>query len=146
MNCVLFFLLTIRSIYEVTIHVTATENSIRKAGFTQQLQLQLGLIEVQSPLLSELGSGVQDDLSGWEKAVAVKVKAVPDKDYEVVHSLAKWKRFTLGRYGFGAGEGIVTQMKALRPDEEALSSVHSVYVDQWDWEKSLLKSSVRWRF
>lgn len=106
-----------------------------KAGFTQQLQLQLGLIEVQSPLLSELGSGVQDDLSGWEKAVAVKVKAVPDKDYEVVHSLAKWKRFTLGRYGFGAGEGIVTQMKALRPDEEALSSVHSVYVDQWDWEK-----------
>ncbi|MDV6326796.1 aspartate--ammonia ligase [Idiomarina sp. Sol25] len=106
-----------------------------KACFTQQLQLQLGLIEVQSPLLSELGSGVQDDLSGWEKAVAVKVKAVPDKDYEVVHSLAKWKRFTLGRYGFGAGEGIVTQMKALRPDEEALSSVHSVYVDQWDWEK-----------
>ncbi|RUO72913.1 aspartate--ammonia ligase [Idiomarina ramblicola] len=106
-----------------------------KACFTQQLQLQLGLIEVQSPLLSELGSGVQDDLSGWEKAVAVKVKAVPDKDYEVVHSLAKWKRFTLGRYGFGAGEGIVTQMKALRPDEEALGSVHSVYVDQWDWEK-----------
>lgn len=106
-----------------------------KACFTQQLQLQLGLIEVQSPLLSELGSGVQDDLSGWEKAVAVKVKAVPDKDYEVVHSLAKWKRYTLGRYGFGAGEGIVTQMKALRPDEEALSSVHSVYVDQWDWEK-----------
>ena len=106
-----------------------------KACFTQQLQIQLGLIEVQSPLLSELGSGVQDDLSGWEKAVAVKVKAVPDKDYEVVHSLAKWKRFTLGRYGFGAGEGIVTQMKALRPDEEALSSVHSVYVDQWDWEK-----------
>ena len=106
-----------------------------KSGFTQQLQLQLGLIEVQSPLLSELGSGVQDDLSGWEKAVAVKVKAVPDKDYEVVHSLAKWKRYTLGRYGFGAGEGIVTQMKALRPDEEALSSVHSVYVDQWDWEK-----------
>lgn len=106
-----------------------------KSLFTQQLQLQLGLIEVQSPLLSELGSGVQDDLSGWEKAVAVKVKAVPDKDYEVVHSLAKWKRYTLGRYGFGAGEGIVTQMKALRPDEEALSSVHSVYVDQWDWEK-----------
>jgi len=106
-----------------------------KSLFTQQLQLQLGLIEVQSPLLSELGTGVQDDLSGWEKAVAVKVKAVPDKEYEVVHSLAKWKRYTLGRYGFGAGEGIVTQMKALRPDEEALSSIHSVYVDQWDWEK-----------
>ncbi|MDV6315223.1 aspartate--ammonia ligase [Idiomarina sp. HP20-50] len=106
-----------------------------KACFTRQLQHQLGLIEVQSPLLSEHGSGVQDDLSGWEKAVAVNVKAVPGKTFEVVHSLAKWKRYTLGRYGFGAGEGIVTQMKALRPDEEALSSVHSVYVDQWDWEK-----------
>ncbi|MAL83864.1 MAG: aspartate--ammonia ligase [Idiomarina sp.] len=106
-----------------------------KSGFTQQLQSQLGLIEVQSPLLSEHGSGIQDDLSGWEQAVSVKVKAVPDKSYEVVHSLAKWKRYTLGRYGFSAGEGIVTQMKALRPDEEALSSVHSVYVDQWDWEK-----------
>ncbi|MGM0428857.1 MAG: aspartate--ammonia ligase [Pseudomonadota bacterium] len=106
-----------------------------KNSFTQQLKLQLGLIEVQSPLLSEHGNGIQDDLSGWEKAVPVKVKAVPDKSYEVVHSLAKWKRYTLGRYGFDAGEGIVTQMKALRPDEEALSSVHSVYVDQWDWEK-----------
>jgi len=106
-----------------------------KNSFTQQLQRQLGLIEVQSPILSEHGSGVQDDLSGWEKAVAVNVKAVPNKKYEVVHSLAKWKRYTLGRYGFGAGEGIVTQMKALRPDEETLSPVHSVYVDQWDWEK-----------
>ncbi|MGM0631439.1 MAG: aspartate--ammonia ligase [Pseudomonadota bacterium] len=106
-----------------------------KNSFTQQLKLQLGLIEVQSPLLSEHGNGIQDDLSGWEKAVPVKVKAVPDKSYEVVHSLAKWKRYTLGRYGFDAGEGIVTLMKALRPDEEALSSVHSVYVDQWDWEK-----------
>ncbi|MCK7458676.1 aspartate--ammonia ligase [Idiomarina aminovorans] len=106
-----------------------------KNSFTEELQLQLGLIEVQSPLLSEHGSGVQDDLSGWEKAVAVNVKAVPGKKYEVVHSLAKWKRYTLGRYGFGAGEGIVTQMKALRPDEEDLSPVHSVYVDQWDWEK-----------
>lgn len=106
-----------------------------KNSFTQQLQLQLGLIEVQSPLLSEHGNGIQDDLSGWEKAVVVNVKAVPEKKYEVVHSLAKWKRYTLGRYGFGAGEGIVTQMKALRPDEEALSSIHSVYVDQWDWEK-----------
>ncbi|MGM0905338.1 MAG: aspartate--ammonia ligase [Pseudomonadota bacterium] len=110
-----------------------------KSSFTQQLKLQLGLIEVQSPLLSEHGDGIQDDLSGWEKAVPVKVKAVPDKSYEVVHSLAKWKRYTLGRYGFGAGEGIVTQMKALRPDEEALSPVHSVYVDQWDWEKVITK-------
>lgn len=106
-----------------------------KSCFTQQLQHQLGLIEVQAPLVSEMGNGIQDNLSGWEKAVSVKIKAVPGKQYEVVHSLAKWKRYTLGRYGFDVGEGIVTQMKALRPDEEALSAVHSVYVDQWDWEK-----------
>lgn len=106
-----------------------------KAHFSEQLQHRLGLTEVQSPLLSERGSGVQDDLAGWQSAVAVNVAAVPQKRYEVVHSLAKWKRQTLGRFGFTAGEGIVTQMIALRPDEEQLGATHSVYVDQWDWEK-----------
>lgn len=106
-----------------------------KTHFSEQLQHRLGLTEVQSPLLSERGSGVQDDLAGWQKAVAVNVKAVPQKHYEVVHSLAKWKRQMLGRFGFTAGEGIVTQMIALRPDEEQLGATHSVYVDQWDWEK-----------
>src|SRR5690606_39684079 len=89
-----------------------------KTAFSQKLQEQLCLIEVQAPLLSELGDGIQDGLSGWEQPVAVRVRAVPERSFEVVHSLAKWKRHTLAKYGFGEGEGIVAQMKALRPDEE----------------------------
>lgn len=79
------------------------------------------------------------------------MKALPDAQFEVVHSLAKWKRQTLGQHDFSAGEGLYTHMKALRPDEERLSPLHSVYVDQWDWERvmgdgerqfSTLKSTV----
>lgn len=106
-----------------------------KAQFSEHLQQRLGLLEVQAPLLAEVGDGMQDNLSGWEQAVAVKVKAVPDRSFEVVHSLAKWKRHTLARYSFAEGDGIVAQLHALRPDEESLSPIHSVYVDQWDWEK-----------
>lgn len=112
------------------------QQSIRfvKSTFTEALSENLNLTEIQAPILTDPTEGVQDTLSGHEKAVKVSVLAL-QRDYEVVHSLAKWKRQTLGQYGFSAGEGIVTQMKALRPDEEALSEVHSVYVDQWDWEQ-----------
>ncbi|WP_028117738.1 aspartate--ammonia ligase [Ferrimonas senticii] len=103
--------------------------------FSQQLSQQLGLLEVQAPLLCDADSGEQDGLSGIEQPVAVSVKALPTKRYQVVQSLAKWKRRTLGRYQFAAGEGIVAQMKALRPDEDSLGAKHSVYVDQWDWEQ-----------
>ncbi|MTJ01308.1 aspartate--ammonia ligase [Idiomarina piscisalsi] len=106
-----------------------------KAQFTQELAEALNLAEVQAPLLSECGTGVQDELSGKEQSVKVAIKAIPNKTYEVVHSLAKWKRQVLGEYGFSEGEGILTHMKALRPDEEILGQKHSVYVDQWDWEK-----------
>ena len=109
--------------------------SFVKEMFSRQLALQLGLMEVQAPILSRVGDGTQDNLSGCEHAVQVKVKTLPEHSYEVVHSLAKWKRQTLGRFGFGPGEGIYTHMKALRPDEDRLSPIHSVYVDQWDWEK-----------
>lgn len=105
-----------------------------KTLFTQYLADELNLTEVQAPILTDPQEGVQDTLSGYEQAVAVQVKSL-DKRYEVVHSLAKWKRRTLGRFGFEPGEGIVTQMKALRPDEERLSPLHSVFVDQWDWEQ-----------
>ncbi|WP_298442282.1 aspartate--ammonia ligase [uncultured Ferrimonas sp.] len=103
--------------------------------FSEQLAQQLGLVEVQAPILCEADSGIQDGLAGHEQAVQVAVKAIPDKRYEVVHSLAKWKRATLGRYQFAAGEGIVAQMKALRPDEDSIGAKHSVFVDQWDWEQ-----------
>ena len=109
--------------------------SFVKSHFSRQLEERLGLIEVQAPILSRVGDGTQDNLSGCEKAVQVKVKALPDAQFEVVHSLAKWKRQTLGQHDFSAGEGLYTHMKALRPDEDRLSPLHSVYVDQWDWER-----------
>jgi aspartate--ammonia ligase len=111
-----------------------------KTTFSQQLCQHLQLVPVQAPILSETGTGIQDDLAGHEKAVSVSVKAIPDKRFEVVHSLAKWKRHTLARYGFEPGEGILTDMRALRPDEDSLSAKHSVYVDQWDWEKVIDES------
>lgn len=109
--------------------------SFVKSHFSRQLEEKLGLIEVQAPILSRVGDGTQDNLSGCEKAVQVKVKTLPDAQFEVVHSLAKWKRQTLGQHDFSAGEGLYTHMKALRPDEDRLSPIHSVYVDQWDWER-----------
>ncbi|ELY2797859.1 aspartate--ammonia ligase [Cronobacter dublinensis] len=109
--------------------------SFVKAHFSRQLEEKLGLLEVQAPILSRVGDGTQDNLSGCEKAVQVNVKTLPQAQFEVVHSLAKWKRKTLGQHDFSAGEGLYTHMKALRPDEDRLSPVHSVYVDQWDWER-----------
>ena len=113
-------------------HYIRNQQQIRfvKEHFSQQLAQQLGLIEVQAPILSRVGDGTQDNLSGYEHAVQVKVKSLPEECYEVIHSLAKWKRQILGRFNFAPGEGIYTNMKALRPDEERLTPIHSVYVDQ----------------
>ena len=111
------------------------EISFVKNTFTQYLIDKLGVIEVQGPILSQVGNGMQDNLSGIEKAVQVNVKCIPGATFEVVHSLAKWKRHTLGRFGFQEGEGLFVHMKALRPDEDSLDPTHSVYVDQWDWER-----------
>ena len=108
-------------------------------SFTQYLAEELQLIEVQAPLLTDPRDGVQDTLSGSEKAVKVSVSAL-DTDFEVVHSLAKWKRQTLAVYDFPVGKGILTHMKALRPDEACLSPIHSVFVDQWDWEQVIAPS------
>ncbi|MFS1563346.1 MAG: aspartate--ammonia ligase [Candidatus Arsenophonus phytopathogenicus] len=113
--------------------------SFVKSYFSRLLEKELALIEVQAPILSRLGDGIQDNLSGHEKAVQVKVKSMPDSVFEVVHSLAKWKRKTLGRFDFKPGQGLYTHMKALRPDEDRLTPIHSVFVDQWDWEKVMLK-------
>lgn len=111
------------------------EISFVKNTFTQYLIDKLGIVEVQGPILSRVGDGMQDNLSGVENAVRVHVKLIPDDEYEVVHSLAKWKRHTLARFSFGEGEGLFVHMKALRPDEDSLDPTHSVFVDQWDWEK-----------
>lgn len=105
-----------------------------KSYFSKRLEEVINLIEVECPILTQVGDGVQDNLSGTERAVQVQVKALPDKKFEVVQSLAKWKRLTLSKYDFPVGEGIYTNMKAIRADEEELDNIHSVYVDQWDWE------------
>lgn len=115
------------------------EISFVKNTFTQYLKDKLEIVEVQGPILSRVGDGMQDNLSGVENAVTVNVKLIPDATYEVVHSLAKWKRHTLARFGFNEGEGLFVHMKALRPDEDSLDPIHSVYVDQWDWEKVIPK-------
>lgn len=109
--------------------------SFVKQFFADKLAENLSLIEVQAPLLSKVGDGVQDNLSGTENAVQVKVKTINNAQFEVVHSLAKWKRKILSEHYFAVGEGLFANMKALRPDEDRLSPIHSVYVDQWDWEK-----------
>ncbi|MGT2929915.1 aspartate--ammonia ligase [Streptococcus dentasini] len=111
------------------------EISFVKNTFTQYLIDKLDIVEVQGPILSRVGDGMQDNLSGVENPVRVNVLKIPDETYEVVHSLAKWKRHTLARFGFNEGEGLFVHMKALRPDEDSLDQIHSVYVDQWDWEK-----------
>ncbi|PJG82343.1 aspartate--ammonia ligase [Caviibacterium pharyngocola] len=111
------------------------EISFAKNTFTDKLAEHLGIIEVQGPILSQVGNGIQDNLSGTEKAVQVNVKQITNATFEVVHSLAKWKRHTLARFGFAENEGLFVHMKALRPDEDSLDQTHSVFVDQWDWEK-----------
>ncbi|MDO5055547.1 aspartate--ammonia ligase [Pasteurella oralis] len=111
------------------------EISFAKNTFTEKLAEHLGIVEVQGPILSQVGNGIQDNLSGAEKAVQVNVKQITDATFEVVHSLAKWKRHTLARFNFAEGEGLFVHMTALRPDEDSLDQTHSVYVDQWDWEK-----------
>ena len=111
------------------------EISFVKNTFTQYLIDKLDIVEVQGPILSQVGDGMQDNLNGVEHPVSVYVKRIPDAEYEVVHSLAKWKRHTLARFGFNEGEGLFVHMKALRPDEDDLDPIHSIYVDQWDWEK-----------
>lgn len=110
-----------------------------KQRLTTLLSEQLNLTEIQAPLIVPSDAGVQDNLSGAERAVNVYVKA-EQRDYEVVHSLAKWKRSVLSYYQCEPGQGIVAQMKALRADEELLTERHSVLVEQWDWEQVIQPS------
>ncbi len=110
--------------------------------FEESLSSKLNLVEVQAPLLTKKGVGIQDDLSGYELAVQVPVKALSES-FEVVHSLAKWKRQILTKYQFERGEGLYTNMKALRPDEDRLTPIHSVCVDQWDWEQVICPTEDR---
>ena len=102
-----------------------------KKQFEMQITKRLSLIKVESPLFVKTDTGLQDDLSGKEKGISF----IKDKEkYEIVHSLAKWKRDALGRYEFPVHTGILTDMKAIRKDE-IVDQIHSMYVEQWDWEQ-----------
>ena len=105
-----------------------------KEAFQTNLAFELDLVRVTAPLFVESGTGVNDDLNGTERPVSFPVKDLNDTRVEIVQSLAKWKRMALADLGFEPGTGLYTDMNALRPDEE-LSNIHSLYVDQWDWEK-----------
>ena len=111
--------------------------SFIKQNFQSELAYALNLKRVSAPLFVTADSGLNDDLSGVERAVAFDIPAI-GKDAQVVHSLAKWKRLALKRYGFKAYEGLYTDMNAIRRDED-LDNFHSIYVDQWDWEKIINK-------
>lgn len=115
-----------------------TEVAIKmiKSEFQQKLSEALSLRRVTAPLFVLSGTGLNDDLNGVERPVTFPVKDLGDRRAEVVHSLAKWKRAKLGAYDIAPGFGLYTDMNAIRADEE-LDNLHSLYVDQWDWEKTI---------
>ncbi len=119
--------------------VEQTEKAIKavKDMFQVNLSAQLALLRVTAPMMVLSGQGLNDDLNGVERPVKFPVKSLSDAPAEVVHSLAKWKRLKLAELGVEPGRGIYTDMNALRPDED-LDNLHSIYVDQWDWEKVML--------
>ncbi len=110
--------------------------SIVKDTFAAELAGRLGLVKVSSPLAVTDGTGINDDLNGYEQPVRFTMKGMKGRKAVIVQSLAKWKRIRLGELGLETGKGILTDMRAIRPDE-ILSPIHSVYVDQWDWEKHI---------
>ncbi len=110
-----------------------------KQTFQSELSSALNLKRVSAPLFVTEASGLNDNLSGYERPVSFDVPAI-DMDAQVVHSLAKWKRLALKRYNFSVGNGLYTDMNAIRRDEE-LDNIHSIYVDQWDWEKIITRES-----
>ena len=113
-----------------------TEKAIKsvKDMFQDNLSAQLALLRVTAPMVVLSGTGLNDDLNGVESPVSFPVKDMEGRQAEVVHSLAKWKRMKLAQMDMPQGRGIYTDMNALRPEEE-LDNIHSIYVDQWDWEK-----------
>lgn len=121
--------------YHALLDMRRTEQGIKliKDFFQQNLSTELRLRRVTAPLFVLKGLGINDDLNGVERPVTFAIKDLGDAEAEVVHSLAKWKRLTLAEYNVEPGYGVYTDMNAIRADEE-LDNLHSLYVDQWDWE------------
>lgn len=123
----------------LSLHDTQVGIKTVKDYFQTSLAYELDLLRVSAPLFVDKNSGLNDNLNGVERPVAFDLKEDKSIEAEVVHSLAKWKRYALKRYGFKTYEGLYTDMVAIRRDED-LDNIHSVYVDQWDWEKIIDKS------
>ncbi|NMA41858.1 MAG: aspartate--ammonia ligase [Oligosphaeraceae bacterium] len=123
--------------YQPLLDELQTEDAIGKIKrhFQDNLAFELNLRRVTAPLFVLQGTGINDDLNGIERPVSFEIPAIEKSRAEIVHSLAKWKRLKLGKLKARPGEGIYTDMNAIRPDEEDLDNIHSIYVDQWDWEK-----------
>jgi len=126
--------------YKSALDLRQTVTAIKqiKDFFENRLARELNLVRVSAPLFVRPESGLNDNLSGVERPVSFDVKGIGGNKVEIVHSLAKWKRMALKRYGFCCYEGLYTDMNAIRRDED-LGNLHSVYVDQWDWEKIISK-------
>ena len=122
--------------YDPKLDIRETQNAIRYIHdvFTRDFGKELNLDRVSAPLFVKKSSGLNDNLSGVERPVSFDIPSIGAEDVEIVQSLAKWKRMALGEYGYKVGEGLYTNMNAIRRDEE-LDNLHSAYVDQWDWEK-----------
>lgn len=118
----------------LNLHETQVAIKTVKDFFQQELVKRLNLLRVTAPLFVRPETGLNDNLNGVERPVAFEIKDPDHTTAEIVHSLAKWKRFALQKYGFSAGEGLYTDMNAIRRDEDT-DNIHSIYVDQWDWEK-----------
>ena len=122
--------------YKSALNLHETQIAIKtvKDFFQSLLAERLNLLRVSAPLFVDPASGLNDNLNGVERPVSFGIKEQDDAAAEIVHSLAKWKRYALKKYGFQMGEGLYTDMSAIRRDEET-DNIHSIYVDQWDWEK-----------
>lgn len=122
--------------YHSALSIKETQGAIKhvKDHFERQLAKQLNLTRVSAPLFVKPETGLNDNLNGVERPVAFGIKEQNDSIVEIVHSLAKWKRMALAKYGFSYGEGLYTDMNAIRRDEDT-DNIHSIFVDQWDWEK-----------
>lgn len=122
--------------YESALNLYDTQIAIKmvKDFFQTLLAERLHLLRVSAPLMVTPESGLNDNLNGMERPVSFDIKYQEGREAEIVHSLAKWKRFALKKYGFSTGEGLYTDMSAIRRDED-VDNIHSIYVDQWDWEK-----------
>lgn len=120
------------------LHATQVAIKTVKDIFQDILAERLNLLRVSAPLFVDPASGLNDNLNGYERPVSFDILHENGKTGEIVHSLAKWKRYALKKYGFCVGEGLYTDMSAIRRDEEP-DNIHSIYVDQWDWEKVITK-------